>query len=60
MVRSFTVIGGGPSGDEIFAPDDPFGGAGLLLMVLLGGVDAVVVAISELMLELVLFKFRAR
>jgi hypothetical protein len=52
MVRSLTVIGGGPSGDEIFARDGgPFGGVGLPLVILLGGVDAVVVAISELMLE---------
>src|SRR6266852_2370212 len=51
MVRSLTVIGGGPSADEIFARDGPFGGAGLPLIVLRGGVDAVVVAISALMLE---------
>src|SRR6266404_7662711 len=62
IVRSLTVIGGGPSGDVIFRRGAAFG-ACLPLVVLLGGIDAFVVAISELMLEFSLdgsFKFRAR
>jgi hypothetical protein len=57
-----TVIGGGPSGAEVFARDSPFAGAGWPLPVLRGGVDSVLVAISELMLECLVgsLKFQAR
>jgi len=45
MVRFFTVIGGGPSLDEILELDGPLDNAGLAFGVAAGGADALVVAI---------------